>query len=89
MVSIKGSKPIAKIVKGDKIKVDGKVYEVDAHYIMIDHGSTKEMVVEMFDPKTDNDFQLRYFDDQVNETLEFYELKAIMYEKKAFEKIEW
>lgn len=87
-MQIKASKPIKNIKKGDSVKVDGVAYEVDAHYVLIDHGKTKEMAVELFDKK-DNDFQLRYFDDQVETTLEFYELKSIMYEKKNCEKIEW
>lgn len=81
MVKIKDSKPIAEIKKGDKIKVDGKNLEVDAHYVMIDHGSTKEMIIELFDSKTDKDYQLRYFDDQVESSMEFYELKEILYER--------
>lgn len=88
MIEIKASKPISEIKKGDKIKVDGKSYEVDAHYVLIDHGSTKEMVIELFD-SSDKDYQLRYFNDQVNETLDFYELEEIIYEKKPFENIEW
>lgn len=89
-MQLKKSKPVEKIKKGDMVKVDGKTYEVDAHYVLIDHGRTKEMCIELFDPKTDDDYQLRYFNDQVEETLDFYELvKGVMYEKKAFEKIEW
>lgn len=88
-VIIKSSKPIAKIKKGDKIKIDGKEYEVDSHYALMDHGSTKEMAIELFDPKTDKDYQLRYFDDQVETTLDFYELQEILYVKRAMIKIEW
>ena len=90
MAQIKASKPISKLGKGDKVHIDGQVYEVDAHYVLIEHSNNKEMAIELFDPKTDVDFQLRYFDDQAEETLEFYELvKGVMYGKKAFEKIEW
>lgn len=85
--SIKASKPISKIKKGDKIKIDGKNYEVDAHYVLIDHGTTKEMAIELV--LGDDDFQIRYFDDQVERTLEFYELDEIIYNKKPFSKIEW
>ncbi|MDP1695816.1 MAG: hypothetical protein Q8L29_02815 [archaeon] len=88
-VIVKDSKPIQKVKKGDKIKIDGKDYEVDAHYILIDHGTTKEMAIELFDSKTDKDYQLRYFDDQANNTLEFYELQEIVYVRRAFSKIEW
>ncbi len=86
---VNGSKPISKIKRGDKIKIDGKEYEVDAHYVLIDHGTTKEMTIEIFDSKADKDYQLRYFDDQANNTLEFYELQEIMYVRKSFSKIEW
>jgi len=90
MVSIKKSKPIEKIKKGDVVTVDGKKYEVDSHYVLIDHGTSKEMCIELFDPKTEVDYQLRYFNDQAEETLDFYELvKEVMYEKREMQKIEW
>lgn len=87
---IKQSRPIAEIKKGDKIKVDSLVLEADQHYCLIDHGKTREMAIECFDKKTDKDFQIRYFSDQVPDTLEFYELQGgIMFTKKPAEKIEW
>ena len=86
---IKGSKPISQLKKGDKIKIDGNEYEVDAHYVLIDHGKTKEMTIELFDKKTDKDYQLRYFSDQVETSLEFYALEEIVYVRKPFQKIEW
>jgi len=87
-IQIKASKPIAKIKKGDKIKIDGKEYEIDSHYVLIDHGSTKEMAIEVF--SGDNDFQIRYFNDQAERTIDFYELQGeIMFVKKPFKKIEW
>jgi len=88
-ITVKASKLIAKIKKGDKIKIDGKEYEVDQHYVLMDHKTTKEMAIEIFDPKTDKDYQLRYFSDQANETLDLYELQEIIFVKKAFKKIEW
>jgi len=88
-IIIKASKPIAKIAKGDKIKVDGKEYEVDSHYVLINHGSTKEMAIELFD-KEDKDYQMRYFNDQMERTIDFYELQGeIMFVKKPCKKIEW
>jgi NhaP-type Na+/H+ and K+/H+ antiporter len=89
MVKIKSSKDISKIMKGDKIKVDGKEYEVDTHYVLIDHGNSKEMAIELFDSKTDKDYQFRYFNDRIEESLEFYELKEIMYERIETKKVEW
>lgn len=88
-IEIKASRPISQVKKGDKIKIDGKEYEVDSHYVLIDHKTTKEMAIEVFD-KEDKDYQVRYFDDQVERTLEFYELQGeIMFVKKPFKKIEW
>ena len=89
MVTIKGKKDISKIAKGDAIKVDGKAYEVDACEVLIDHGENKEMAIEVFDKKTDKDYQLRYFDNNVEGTLEFYELKDIMYDRIEIKKIEF
>ena len=88
-VTLKASKPVSKIKKGDKIRVDGKELVVDSHYVLIDHKSTKEMTIELYDPKTDKDYQLRYFDDQVESTLEFYELQEIMYIKKPISQVSW
>ena len=89
MVTIKASKSIAQVKKGDKIKVDGKVLEVDAHYVFEDYKTTKEMLIELFDPKTDKDYQLRYFNDQIEETIKFYELKEIVYDEVEANNIEW
>ena len=87
-VEIKASKPLSQVKKGDKIIIDGNEYEVDAHYVLIDHGGTKEMAVELFNV-SDEEVQLRYFNDQVESTLELYELEEIMYLKKPMKKIEW
>ena len=87
-LKVKGSKPISKVKKGDTMKIDGVDVEVDAHYVLIDHGSTKEMVIEVFD-KNDHDYQIRYFDDQVESTMEVYELKEIMYLLKSCKSVSW
>ncbi|MBU0466453.1 MAG: hypothetical protein KJ718_03020 [Nanoarchaeota archaeon] len=89
MVKIISSKPISQIKKGDKIKVDSLNLEVDAHVVMIDHGTTKEMAIELFDPKTDKDYQFRYFSNNVENSLQFYELIEIIYKEIAMEKVEW
>lgn len=86
--SIKASKPISKVKKGDRIRIDGKEYSVDSHYVLIDHGTTKEMAIELYDAQ-DKDFQLRYFDDQMESTLDLYELQEILYIKRAMKKVEW
>ena len=88
-IAIKSSKPISELKKGDKIKVDSLTLEVDAHYILIDHENTKEMAIELFDTKKDKDYQLRYFSDNVENSLQFYELDEIVYNKVEIKKIEW
>ena len=90
MTIVKSSKPIDKLKKGDEVKVDGKQLEVDAHYVLINHKTTKEMVIEVFDAKADKDFQIRYFNDQVETSMEFYELVSdVMYVRREAKKIEW
>jgi len=90
MTTIKSSKPISEIKKGDKMKVDSLNLEVDAHVVMIEHDkNTKEMSIDLFDPKTDKDYQLRYFSNNIEESLQFYELLEIMYNKIEAKKIEW
>jgi hypothetical protein len=89
--TIKSSKPIEQIKKGDKIKVDGKEYEVDAHYSLMDHKVTKEMAIEIFDAKEDRDFQIRYFTGRLDVSdPELYELQnEFMYVKIFYQKLEW
>lgn len=90
MVKVIQSKPIAKLKKGDKVTVDGHVLEVDDHYLFLDHKTTKEMIVELFNPKTDKDYQLRYFDDQVETSVEFYFLQNdFEYKKVEVKQVEW
>lgn len=88
-IKIEGSKPITELKKGDKVKVDSLNLEVDAHIILIDHGQTKEMAIECFDPKTDKDYQIRYFSDQIETSVEVYELVEILYSRLPVKKVEW
>jgi hypothetical protein len=89
-IKIKGSKPITELKKGDKIKVDSLNLEVDAHVVMIEHDkNTKEMAIECFDPKKDKDYQIRYFSNNVETSIEVYEMVEIMYNKIDVKKIEW
>ena len=88
-VNIKASKPVTQLKKGDKVKVDGVELEVDAHYVLIEHGETKEMTIELFNPKTDKDYQLRYFSGQLETSMEFYELQEILYVRRPCIKVEW
>ncbi|MFH1425446.1 MAG: hypothetical protein ABIG28_01805 [archaeon] len=90
-IKIKASKPIAEIKKGDKIKVDSLTLEVDAHLVIIEHDKdTKEMTIECFDPKTDKDYQIRYFSHMPEDSIEVYVLaNEVMYNKIEVKKIEW
>jgi len=88
-IKVKASKPIEKLKKGDKIKVDSLILEVDANVLLMDHGNAKEMALELFDPKTDKDYQLRYFPDRIPASIEFYELDEIIYNRLSVKKIEW
>jgi hypothetical protein len=88
-IKIKASKPIGDLKKGDKLKVDGLELEIDAHVEMMDHGSTKEMAIECFDPKKDKDYQIRYFSDQVETSMEVFELVEIMYSRMNVKQVEW
>ncbi len=88
-LKVKASKSVEKLKKGDKVKVDGLNLEVDSQYVLIDHGKTKEMAIELFDPETDKDYQLRYFSGLVETSMEFYELDEIVYNKKDADKVEW
>lgn len=90
MVNIKQSKSIDKIKKGDKITVEGHELTVDAHFMLEDHKNTKEMVIELFNPKTDKEYQLRYFDDQVETSLEFYYLQGdFQYVRVDIKEVKW
>lgn len=92
MVIVKTSKSIGELKKGDTLKIDGKSLEVDAQYVFEDYKTTKEMIIELFDPKAkegEGEYQIRYFDDQVEATIKVYILKTIVYEEIEVKKIEW
>ena len=46
------------------------------------------MAIELYDG-ADKDYQLRYFNDQVESTLELYELQEILYVRKQVKMISW
>ena len=87
----KQSKPIDKLKKGDKVVVDKHSLTVDAHYVFMEHKDTTEMILELFNPKTEKEYQLRYFNDQVESSLEFYYLQnEFQYVKaESVKEIEW
>ncbi len=95
MVIIKQSKPISDLKKGDKVKVDKLTLEVDDHGILMEHkaggGKTvAEMYIDIFDPKTDKDYQIRYFLDNLEMSLEVYELQGeFMWVRMDVDGVEW
>ena len=75
MIEIKKkSKPIADLTEGDKILINGKEMKIDKQFVFLEHGKAKEMIIEFFNPESDREYQLRYFDDQIDSSLEVYEL---------------
>ena len=54
VVEITGqSKSIDKLKEGDKIWIHGKEMRIDKHYLFQDHGTTKEMIIEVFNPENE------------------------------------
>ncbi len=87
---LKQTKPISKIKEDDTIFINGKKMIVDSHFLFIDHKTTKEMIIEFYNPENSREYQLRYFDDQVNSSLEVYELQGdFQYIKRQPKTIEW
>jgi hypothetical protein len=87
---IKQSKTLPKLKEGGKIFINGKEMKIDKHYLFLDHGSTKEMIIDFFNPENDREYQLRYFDDQIESSIEIYELVSdFQYVKRAPKTIEW
>ena len=70
----KKSKDIGKLDEGDKFFVNGKEMKVDKQFLFQDHGQMKEMIIEIFNPENDREYQVRYFDDQIDTSIEIYEL---------------
>ncbi|MCR4284725.1 MAG: hypothetical protein NUV97_01610 [archaeon] len=86
----KQSKPIAKIKEGDKVFINGKEMKVDKHYLFQAHKDTNEMIIEIFNPENDREYQIRYFDDQVETSIEVYELEGeIQYTRREPKTISW
>ena len=64
--------------------------KVDKHYLFQDHGNTKEMIIEVFNPENEREYQVRYFDDQVESSIEVYELVGdFQYVRKEPKSISW
>ena len=70
----KQSKDISNLEEGDKLWINGKEMKVDKQYLFQDHDEMKEMIIEVFNVENEREYQIRYFDDQVESSLEVYEL---------------
>ena len=75
MVEIeKQSKSLVKLKEGDKFFINGKEMKVDKQFLFQEHKKMKEMIIEIFNPENEREYQGRYFDDQVESSVEIYEL---------------
>jgi len=84
------SKPIGGLKEGDKFWINGKEMRVDKQYLFEDHGNMKEMIVEVFNVESEREYQVRYFDDQVESSLEVYELvEDFQYIKRSPKTLSW
>ncbi|MEM4181661.1 MAG: hypothetical protein QXX68_00710 [Candidatus Pacearchaeota archaeon] len=92
MLSIKKmSKPIEKISKGDFVFVDGHKLIVLDHFVFMEYKDTKEMIIELENEEKTKKYQLRYFNDQLETSIEFYYLmKNFQYVKvDSVEEVWW
>jgi hypothetical protein len=86
----KKSKPIGDLKEGDKLFINGKEMKVDRQFVFMEHDKDKEMIIEFFNPESDREYQLRYFDDQIDSSLEVYELmEEFQYTKREPKTIAW
>ena len=87
---IKQSKQIAKLKEGEKVWINGKEMKVDKHYLFQDHGDTMEMIVEVFNSENEREYQIRYFSDQIESSIEVYELLGdFQYVRREPKTIAW
>ena len=86
----KSSKDIGSLKEGDKFFINGKEMRVDKQYLFQDHGDTKEMIIEVFNAENEREYQIRYFDDQVDTSIEVYELQGdFQYVRREPKTIRW
>jgi hypothetical protein len=86
----KPSKDIGKLDEGDKFFINGKEMKVDKQYLFQDHGKMKEMIIEIFNPENEREYQVRYFSDQVESSIEIYELQGdFEYVRREPKSVKW
>jgi hypothetical protein len=84
------SKPLGELKEGDKILIQGKRMIVDKQYLLQSHGNTKEMIIEVYNPENEKEYQVRYFDDQIEASIEVYYLEGeFQYVRKEPKDISW
>ena len=86
----KQSKALGTLKKGDAFFINGKEMKVDSHYLSQKHKDMKEMIIEVFNPANDREYQVRYFDDQIESSIEIYELQEdIQYVRREPKNVGW
>ena len=86
----KQSKAIGELGEGDRVWINGKEMRVDKQFLMQNHGKMKEMIIEVFNEENGREYQVRYFDDQVESSIEVYELQGeIQYVRREPRTISW
>ena len=70
----KKSKDLTKLKEGDKFFINGKKMIVDKQFLFLEHKDTNEMIIEVYNPENEREYQVRYFDDQIDTSIEVYEL---------------
>ena len=87
---VKQSQSISDIKEGDKVFINGKEMIVEKQFLFQDHGSTKEMIIEIYNPENKREYQIRYFDDQIESSIEVFELQNdFQYVRREPKSIEW
>jgi hypothetical protein len=86
----KKSKALGKLTEGDKFFINGKEMKVDKQYLFQEHEKMKEWIIEIFNPANEREYQVRYFDDQVDSSIEIYELlEDFEYVKREPKSVAW
>ena len=91
MIEIKKkSKPIGDLKSGDSFFINGKEMKVDKQFLFHEHENMKEMIIEIFNPENEREYQIRYFNDQIESSIEIYELlEDFQYTRREPKKISW
>jgi hypothetical protein len=86
----KQSKPLKDLKEDDKFFINGKEMRVEGHLLFQDHGHTKEMIIELFNPENNREYQVRYFDNQIESSIEVYELiEDFEYVRREPKRVGW